>query len=192
MAHISLVKKIGVTEHPGISDYKGPDREAFCRLLHDGTHNFLDNNILNERNSLDNRTTVRMILLLRGVKRETYDQLVEPYDTGFYRRTDGKSSPLGIFKIAPIQRKLGFTKDIVSIRHDLDYYSGVERSLADARYRDNQIELGYPKWRAIGEYWALRAFGWKAWNKHKTRRENIAGYGTLAYIAQMPVFSTEV
>jgi len=176
--------------HPSVSDYQEPDREAFCKLLHDRNHNFLNKNIINERNSLDNRTSVRMILLLRGVKREVYDLLVEPYDTGFYRRTDGKSSPLGIFKVAPIQRALGFTKDIVSIRHDLDYYSGVERSLADARYRDNQIELGYPKWRALGEYWALRVFGRKAWNRHKKKRENIEVYGTMAYISQMPVFST--
>lgn len=171
---------------PASEDYRQPDCDAICDLLNSGTDVIGD--VSDWRSSVDNRTAIRLLLMLRGVASASFAVLVEPYDNGYYKRADGKSSPFGIFKIARFQKVLGFRKDIVAIRHDLDYYRGVERKEADKRYLDLQIELGYQGWRARAEYAALRSFGAIAWRAHKKKRERIPGYGTDQYIPSLPVY----
>jgi hypothetical protein len=120
------------------------------------------------------------------VKGELFDRLVEPYDNGFYKKSDGKSSPLGFLKITRVQRLLGFRKDIVSVRHDLDYYRGnPKRERADEYYLNSQLMLGSHKWLAKIEYLALRAFGWSAWKRHEEKRDSVFGYSTDQYISQL-------
>jgi len=163
------------------------DCDKLCRALWSGVdHTRLD--VSATRNKMDNTVSVRLYLLLRGVSTGSYNILVEPYDNGYYKRADGKSTPFGIFKIAAVQKRLRFRKDIVSVRHDLDYYTGVDRKVADQRYRDLQIEVGHSKWKTALEYTALRMFGSIAWNKHAEKRRSTPGYGTVAYIKNMPVF----
>ena len=162
-----------------------------CNLLCDALWSGLDHTKLDvsaTRNSMDNTVSVRLYLLLRGVSTDTYNILIEPYDNGFYKRADGKSTPFGIFKIASVQKRLRFKKDVVSVRHDLDYYLGVSRKEADERYRDLQNEVGHHKWKTALEYGALRLFGRIAWRAHAQKRATIEGYGTVAYIKKLPIF----
>ena len=170
-----------------MDDTNKMDCDRICAALWGGyNHTQLD--VSATRNELDNRVSVRLYLLLRGISTSSYNILVEPYDNGYYKRADGKSTPFGIFKIAFIQKRLGFKKDIVSVRHDLDYYLGVDRKVADDRYKQLQIEAGHHKWKAGLEYRALRLFGGIAWNGHANKRATIEGYGTVEYIKQLPIF----
>lgn len=160
---------------------------ALCAALWSGVnHTELD--VSATRNSINNLVSVRLYLLLRGVSTPSYKLLVEPYDNGYYKKSDGKSTPFGIFKIAAIQKRLRFSKDIVAVRHDFDYYTGMNREEADKRYRDLQIECGHSRWKAVLEYRALRLFGGVAWRNHAKKRATIEGYGTVAYIPQLETF----
>ncbi|MCW8956555.1 MAG: hypothetical protein OQL09_06700 [Gammaproteobacteria bacterium] len=172
---------------PSIEEYTEPDCDQFCEILH-GKYSFINLDVSDRRKNIDNRTLVRLFLLLRGVKDESFKLLVEPYDNGFYKRADGKSSAFGVFKVARVQKILRFKKDIVSIRHDWDYYTGVDQKIADKRYLKLQIEVGYQKWRAKFEYRLLRMFGQIAWSVHKKKRDQIPEYGTKAYIRKLPLF----
>ncbi|MEZ6044601.1 MAG: hypothetical protein R3C11_03265 [Planctomycetaceae bacterium] len=78
--------------------------------------------IHNPNSVIDNRTAIRVFLRSRGVTGLLFERMVEPYDIGFYKKCDGKSSPVN--RLPVIQRKSGFKRDIVSVRHDLDYYRG--------------------------------------------------------------------
>lgn len=163
------------------------DCERLCEALWSGVdHTRLD--VSATRNEMDNTVSVRLYLLLRGVRTETYNLLVEPYDNGYYKRADGKSTPYGIFKLAFVQKRLRFKKDIVSVRHDLDYYLGTDREIADKRYRDLQLEVGYNRYKTAFEYRMLRIFGGAAWRSHEAERQRTEGYGTLDYIKKIPVF----
>jgi len=163
------------------------DCEAICNALWGGyDHTRMD--VGATKNTLDNTVSVRLYLLLRGTSTEVYDVLVEPYDNGYYKRADGKSSPFGFFKVEFVQKKIGFKKDIVSVRHDFDYYTGIDRKDADERYRDLQLKLGHPRWVVAIEYRALRWFGGFAWKKHEKRRESEPGYGLVEHITNLPVF----
>lgn len=163
------------------------DCDKLCDALWSGEdHTALDVNAT--RNKLDNTLSVRLYLLLRGVCTDSYTILVEPYDNGYYKRADGKSTPFGIFKIAAVQKRLRFKKDIVAVRHDFDYYTGVKREVADTRYRDLQIEVGYSKWKAHLEYMALALFGGIAWHAHAKKRATVKGYGTIEHIKTLPIY----
>lgn len=170
-----------------MADVQQKECDALCAALWSGVdHTELD--VSATRNSINNLVSVRLYLLLRGVSTPCYRLLVEAYDNGYYKKSDGKSTPFGIFKIAAIQKRLRFRKDIVAVRHDFDYYSGVNRKEADVRYRDLQIEVGHPRWKAVLEYGALRLFGRFAWRNHANKRAEIEGYGTVAYIPNMETF----
>ncbi len=136
---------------------------------------------------IDNRDAVRMFLRLRGVSAETFAALVEPYDLGFYKKSDGKSTPIPFMRIPRFIKVLGLKRDIVAVRHDLDYYRGTpDREPADRHYLDRQKEVGERKWVAAMEWFALRLVGGISWNRHKNKRLTIDGYGTDKFIAQLP------
>lgn len=172
-------------QFPTLENYEEPDCDEICGFL-DGDTDVIGD-VSDWRSSVDNRTAIRLLLMLRGIANDSFRILVEPYDNGYYKRADGKSSPFGLFKIARFQKVMGFKKDIVSIRHDLDYYRGLDRKAADMRYRDLQIELGYQSWRAKAEYAALRSFGAIAWRSHEKKRGRIPGYGSDEYISSLPL-----
>lgn len=170
-----------------MNDKNDEDCEAICDALWGG-HNHTSMDIGATKNTLDNTVSVRLYLLLRGTSREIYNVLVEPYDNGYYKRADGKSSPFGVFKLEFVQKKIGFKKDIVSVRHDFDYYTGIDRKVADKRYRDLQLDLGHYPLLVAMEYRALRVFGGFAWKNHDKRRKSEPGYGLVEYITNLPIF----
>ena len=136
---------------------------------------------------IDNRTAVRLFLKLRGVSAETFAALVEPYDLGFYKKSDGKSTPIPFMRIPRFLKVLGLKRDIVAVRHDLDYYRGIpDREPADRAYLDRQTEVGERKWVAAMEWFALRLVGRFSWKRHENKRLTIDGYGTDEYIAHLP------
>ena len=163
------------------------DCKQLCDALWSGeNHTRLDTAAT--RNSLDNRVSVRLYLLLRGVKDQSYQLLVEAYDNGFYMRCDGKSTPFGVFKLSYVQKRLRFKKDIVSVRHDLDYYRGFDQKEADLRYKELQLAVGYNKYKTEFEYQMLKLFGRFAWRAHEKKRQQNPEYGTDGYIKQLPIF----
>lgn len=138
---------------------------------------------------IDNRIAIRILLcnLTDGdLPREVYERIVEPYDIGFYRKSDGKSTPLRWLKVTRKQRRLGVRKDIVSVRHDLDYYRGrPKRRRADGWYRRSQRALGNGGLLTWLEYGALRLAGRGAWRSHARKRDTVPGYGQDPYIPQL-------
>ena len=161
--------------------------EKLCDALWSGK-NHIKLDVSSTVNDIDNTVSVRLYMLLRGINNDTYNTLLEPYDNGYYKRSDGKSSPFGFFKIEHAQNILGFKKDIVSVRHDFDYYLGLDRKEADSRYKELQLELGHYKWVVKIEYFVLRALGWKAWNSHRDKRDSIEGYGKIEHIVNLPIY----
>jgi len=136
---------------------------------------------------IDNRTAVRMFLKVRQVSAETFAALVEPYDLGFYKKSDGKSTPIPFMRIPRFLKVLGLKRDIVAVRHDLDYYRGIpDREPADRHYLDRQKEVGERKWVAAMEWFALRLVGGFSWKRHKKKRLTIDGYGSDDFIRQLP------
>lgn len=135
---------------------------------------------------MDNRDAIRLLLKLRRIEPPLFELIVTPYDNGYYKKCDGKSTPLSFMKVPRFLRLFGFWKDVVSVRHDYDYYRGTDQQEADRRYREGQIQIGQRAWIAIVEYYTLRLFGRFSWNGHKKRRERIDGYGSDEYIESLP------
>ena len=138
---------------------------------------------------MDNRIAVRILLWRLNIGKLSpglFSRLVEPYDIGFYKKSDGKSSPFGFMKVMGIQKLFGVKKDIVSVRHDLDYYRGNPNRLkSDLYYLRSQKALDQSSFFSRIEYTALRWFGCPAWNKHKKKRIKDSCYGTDAYIPKL-------
>ena len=163
-------------------EYKAPTKEELS--LFQGEFEEL---IYNDDANIDQRTAVRIFLTLRKVPFKLLVRLAEPYDLGFHKISDGKSHPIDWLRIPRFLRVLHFKKDIVSVRHDLDYYRGYtdknkkedpsihwskhERKLADKFYLESQLAIGERKWICYLEYWALRLFGGGAWTKQKNNKD---------------------
>lgn len=146
--------------------------------------------IHNPDSPIDNRTAIRIFLHSRRVKGLLFDRLVEPYDLGFYKKCDGKSSPVNRLPI--IQRKSGFKRDIVSVRHDLDYYRGKpSRRVSDWFYVISQIAVGEGVPMSWIEWSALRLFGHSAWKAHRERAIENNLYGRDDFIVSLPDFLLE-
>lgn len=132
---------------------------------------------------IDNRTAIRMYMTLARVPLKIQERIVVPWDNGFYKYSDGKSHPIRSLKLPRFLRKLHFKKDIVSVRHDWDYYTGCcSQKEADRHYYEGQKALGMRPWVARMEWLGLRAFGWRSYNRHARKRKNVPGYGTLEWI----------
>ena len=73
--------------------------------------------------------------------------------------TDGASIPRFLWRICghPMSTK----RLPAAVLHDWFYYSVTDftRAEADQAYRDGLITLGFPRWKANLEYYALRLFG---------------------------------
>lgn len=135
---------------------------------------------------IDNRYSVRKLLDLRQVEEGLMKLLVEPYDNGYYKKSDGKSTPLSFMRVPRFLRILGFHKDIVSVRHDYDYYTGaLPRRVADKSYLHGQIAVGQHAFFAWIEYFFLRLAGLRAWHLHRKRKKENADYGTDEYIPKL-------
>ena len=176
-----------MAEFPSIAEYgSGPSDAELYALL--AGRDRVDEFEFNDPSAvIDNRTAVRMFLRLRNVTGPTFDALIEPYDLGFYKKSDGKSTPIPFMRIPRFLKILGLKKDIVSVRHDLEYYRGKpEREPADKNYLDRQKEIGERKWVAAMEWIALRLIGWVSWHNHKKKRATITDYGTNEYIPILP------
>ena len=143
----------------------------------------------NPKHFLDNRLSVRILvwhLTQRHISQELFDRLVEPYDNGFYKLSDGKSTPLWWTKVTGFQKWLGVKKDIAAVRHDLDYFRLTPtQKKADQYYFESQVALHKrPGWAKL-EYYSLRLFGWHARSKHVWRTFLNPKYGTDAYIKEV-------
>jgi len=173
-----------VARFPSLLEYTPPNDEELDLLV--SSHPQMDDHCINDPNSeLDNRTAIRIFLRARGVKGMLFERLVEPYDLGFYKKCDGKSSP--VYKLSSTQRKHGFKRDIVAVRHDLDYYRGLpSRRIADWFYLISQQAVGEPVPMAYIEWTALKLFGQKAWEAHRDKQRSIPGYGLDDFILSLP------
>ncbi len=177
---------MAMKKFPAWDVYQPPSDAELTALA--AEHAGLRESEVSDRDSpLDNRTAIRIFLRQRGITGALYDRLVEPYDIGYYLRSDGKSTPIPSMRLRRDQAESGFCKDIIAVRHDLEYYRGVPgRAEADIRYREGQQALGASFLVASAEYLVLAAVGWVAWNEHAEQRRRIAGYGKDHYIFQLP------
>lgn len=176
-----------MAKFPTIAEYgSGPSEEELDALVFGRTS--VEEFEFNDPSAeIDNRTAVRMFLRIRNVPPQTFDALIEPYDLGFDKKSDGKSTPIFFMRIPRFLKVLGLKRDIVSVRHDLEYYRGIpaQRS-ADNNYLDRQREIGERKWIATMEWFALRIVGRFSWNSHKNKRRTVPDYGTDEFIPNLP------
>lgn len=140
--------------------------------------------ISNPNARYDNAAALRQYLDILQAPAEVKRALLIPWDNGYYLFSDGKSHPVKWLRLPSRLRVLGLELDPPSVLHDYRYYTGANRYFADCEYYENQVALGMPKAFALGEYYGLRAGGWKAWNTHAEKREAIEDYGTDGYILQ--------
>jgi hypothetical protein len=172
---------------PSIEEYGAGPSEDELNAMFAGRTSIEESEFNDPNSETDNRDAVRMFLKLQGVPKETFDALIEPYDLGFYKKSDGKSTPISFLRVPQFLKKWGFKKDIVSVRHDLDYYRGQpRRNTADKNYLVRQKEVGEKKWVAAMEWFALWLFGKFSWKSHKKKRQTITDYGTNEYIPNLP------
>ena len=76
--------------------------------------------------------------------------------------TDGASIPRFLWRICG--SPFDSPRIVAAIIHDHLYSTHHrDRKTADIIYRDMQLSLGIPAWKAYIEYWALRRFGKAAW-----------------------------
>lgn len=80
--------------------------------------------------------------------------------------TDGASVP------ALLQRWAGkpfdFPRVIAAVIHDWLYSSHVvSRLTSDILFLSCLIKVGYPVWRSLADFWAVRRFGQSAWDSHR-------------------------
>ena len=78
--------------------------------------------------------------------------------------TDGASIPFWLQPICGDPNKV--PRAYAALMHDWLYSGGdpeATRAEADDLYRDMQIALGIPRWKAYVEWRALRIFGWSHW-----------------------------
>lgn len=78
--------------------------------------------------------------------------------------TDFASIPRVFWRILPPTDTYGKA----ALVHDQLYKTGVKtRAESDKIFLEAMEVLGVPAWKRYSMYWALRAFGWAAWNEHR-------------------------
>jgi hypothetical protein len=63
---------------------------------------------------------------------------------------------------------------VAAIVHDWLYSSSCSRFLADAIFRDLMYETGVVTWQRVAMFYAVRAFGGRAWKEAQRKREGKA------------------
>lgn len=82
--------------------------------------------------------------------------------------TDFASIPRVFWRILPPTDTYGKA----AVIHDRLYDLGIKtREECDKIFLDAMEVLGVPAWKRYTMYWALRGFGWAAWNEHR-RKDN--------------------
>lgn len=77
---------------------------------------------------------------------------------------DGCSTPRFLWRVTG--HPLEVPRVAAALAHDWAYLAQLtSRKTADLVYRDICRQVGMPKVRVFAEYWALRLFGWLAWNE---------------------------
>lgn len=88
--------------------------------------------------------------------------------------SDGESIPSALHSVV---HPFGLSRRAAVLHDALYKHAGyfvaslffpVTRATADAVYREAVLVKGLASWRAWVRYYILRAFGWLAWNKHRT------------------------
>lgn len=88
------------------------------------------------------------------------DRITVP--TGFV--TDFASTPPPIWWLIPPWGKYGKA----AVVHDYLYMVKTRtRKQADVIFREAMVVLGVPEWQVFVMYWAVRLFGWPAWQFRK-------------------------
>jgi hypothetical protein len=119
----------------------------------------------------------RFLTPLRAEKSGDYWTILQPliYMSDLARNTfvvpEGFVTDLASVPRIPIAYWLaGGECDEAAVVHDYTYATGmVSREIADAVFREAALATGQPAWRVQSMWFFLRAFGWKAWNEHRSR-----------------------
>ena len=171
-------------------DYVEPTEEQLDQLIQmEEYQSFALEDPNNTDSVYDIRTIVRILLWQRyrsgKLSHELYERLIEPYDNEFYKKANGKSAP-SRFKVMGLQKMLGIQKDIVSVRHDYDYYrNDPGRIKSDFYFLKSQIAVGQLKIFSLIEFVVLLLVGWFPFMQHRHRSEWIMGYGTDEFITNL-------
>lgn len=146
---------------------------------------------------VDNRLGVRLLIYYltdNNPDHELMKCLVEPFDNGFYKKSDGKSTPLPWYKVTDVQKRLRVEKDVAAILHDFRYYQGpnygakMGKLSADCEFFKCSKMLQTRLTVATIDYSGLLAFGWIPWLKHRRKHKQNKKYGSLDYIKTLPDF----
>ena len=81
--------------------------------------------------------------------------------------TDGASIPRFLWRLCG--HPMATRRFPVAVIHDYLYSEpgGRSRAEVDELYHDGLVALGFPKWKANIEYWAIRLFGGSHWGSCK-------------------------
>ena len=162
--------------------YDLPERHLVRCLAGEG---HLDDLPWLNRQGVDVRTAahhrIRAAMLINGLPDKHYWPLMRPYLLGYWRKTDGMSTPFGIWYRAGNQ--------VLYYPHDLDYYLQSDKLTSDNELRERAPYFDVPMWKVRTIYAAVRSpFGIRAYRAHARRARREPGYGTIAYIPQLPDF----
>lgn len=132
-----------------------------------------------DRFGIDVRDTAHYLLwgavLGAGLPEQDYHAMMEPYLNGYWKKTDGMSSPV-------------FSHDMcrpIFYRHDYDYYRGLHRGTADLDMANRMRYFPFSTLQRFLIYRTVRLVAWRAYRIHAKRRKTIPGYGTDAHIKSM-------
>ncbi len=107
----------------------------------------------------------RSARLLTPYRVRTEDGVSVDVPAGF--ETDFASVPRFFWRIVPPFGRYS----PAAVVHDFLYFSGqVSRKDADETFYRLMGSLGVPDWKRWAMYYAVRAFGWIAWNEHRKRK----------------------
>lgn len=106
----------------------------------------------------------RSAKLLTPYRVRTEDGVSVDVPAGFV--TDFASVPRFFWRVLPPWGKYS----PAAVVHDYLYYSGqVSREDADRTFARLMQSLGVPGWKITIMYYAVRWFGWMAWNRHRKK-----------------------
>jgi hypothetical protein len=134
-----------------------------------------------DADGIDIRDRAWWLLRLAGAGKEDRDEMMLPFLNGFWKISDGMSSPIWRHTLA----WAGMPKHPVFVGHDWDYFTGAKtRAQADRDMLRRMEMFGWSWNRRMVVYAAVRLCGAAAWRRHARLRRSVAGYGTDAWIRE--------
>ena len=133
-----------------------------------------------DEHGVDIRDRVHCLLVLTGASKEQYERLMQSYLDGFWKESDGLTSPVWRGKLD----FMGLEKHPAAVAHDRLYRIGFWRPTADRYMREDLTKLGFPKWKSWICWTAVRLFGWIPYRMHKRRRRRDPDYAKAPWTKQ--------